>query len=250
MTNLSMNLTAIAIDDEPPALETIKNYAARVPFLDLKAIFTTSVESIPMLQMEKIDLIFLDVLMPDMTGIEFKEYHIKEQMVIFTTAHGEYAKTGFDLDIVDFLEKPFPFARFVKSCNKALEQKLLRANKFIGNSGTSPIKYPAFIFIKTGDLMEQKILLVDILYIKAQKTNYLEINLRTGKRLSTRNSIAGLLEILPPDDFVRVNRSCIIALDKVDKIGRHDLIIANELIPFGPTYESEARIVRAKYDLE
>ena len=116
-----MTLNAIAIDDEPRALEVIEIHAQKVPFLELKATFTDAFEAIPFLQQNKVNLIFLDIKMPDISGIEFVQILQKKPMIIFTTAYSEYAVKGFELDAVDYLMKPFSLARFSKACNKALE---------------------------------------------------------------------------------------------------------------------------------
>src|SRR5688500_11200302 len=114
-------MNAIAIDDEPIALEIIKAHAAKVPFLELKAEFTDAFKALEYLQREPVDLIFLDIKMPDISGIEFFNSLTKKPLVIFTTAYSEHAVTSFELDAVDYLLKPFSLARFIKGCNKAYE---------------------------------------------------------------------------------------------------------------------------------
>ena len=193
-----MPLTAIAIDDEPQALDVIRLHAAKVPFLDLKASFTNAFEAIAWLQTNHVDLLFLDINMPDISGVDVVKClpgpgrrgpasrsggTAKMPMVIFTTAYSDYAVQGFDLDAVDYLLKPFSLARFLKACAKALDIDTLRS----GNA-------PDFIFVKTG-YEDEKVLLNDILYIEADG-NYLSLVLPNRKLLS-RQTMAELLQQLP-----------------------------------------------------
>src|SRR5918998_5254214 len=124
-------MKAIAIDDEPIALDIIRSHASKVPFLDLKAEFTDAFQALEYLQRESVDLLFLDIKMPDISGIDFFNSLSKKPLVIFTTAYTEHAVTSFELDAVDYLLKPFSLARFVKACNKALELWQLRGNQVI-----------------------------------------------------------------------------------------------------------------------
>lgn len=228
----AMTLTAIAIDDEPQALDVIRLHAARVSFLDLKATFTDAFEAIAWLQSHKVDLLFLDIKMPDISGIDVVKSLSRVPMIIFTTAYSTYAVEGFNLDAIDYLLKPFPLTRFLKACNKALEHKAVR------NSTE-----PAFLFIKTG-YDEEKVLLEDILYIEADG-NYLTFVLKTRKLLS-RQTMTELQQLLPADQFVRVHRSYLIAIHKIDKIGRQELTVAGKSIPIGASYEESVATIRAR----
>src|ERR1700744_4293983 len=134
-------LTAIAIDDEPLALEVVRSHAAKVPFLELKAEFTDAFKAMEYLQHESVDLLFLDIKMPDITGIDMLSCLNKKPMVIFTTAYSEHAVESFELDAIDYLLKPFSLARFTKACNKANEIYTLRNN---------PDGKKDFLFLKTG----------------------------------------------------------------------------------------------------
>jgi DNA-binding LytR/AlgR family response regulator len=225
-------LTAIAIDDEPQALEVVQMHAAKVPFLDLKASFTNAFEAIAYLQDNKVDLLFLDIKMPDISGIEFIGCLQSVPMVIFTTAYSQYAVNGFELSAIDYLLKPFSLARFTKACNKALEHKHLR-NKEADN----------YIFVKTG-YEEEKVLLADILYIEAEG-NYLTYVL-TNRKLLSRQTMAEILKILPPEQFIRIHRSYVIALDKIEKMARQDITVAGKMIPIGVSYEGQVEELRNK----
>ncbi len=227
-----MNLTAIAIDDEPRALEVVQIHAQKVPFLELKAAFTDAFEAIPYLQKNKIDLIFLDIKMPDISGIEFASILQKKPMIIFTTAYSEYAVKGFELDAVDYLMKPFSLARFTKACNKALEIKTLR------NEET-----PNYIFLKTG-YEEEKVFLDEILYIEAEG-NYMAYVL-PNKKLLSRQNISETITQLPYNQFIRIHRSYIVAMNKIQKISRQSVWVAGKEITIGASYESILVEIREK----
>lgn len=227
-----MNITAIAIDDEPRALEVVQIHAQKVPFLELKATFTDAFEAIPYLQQNKIDLIFLDIKMPDISGIEFVHILQKTPMIIFTTAYSEYAVNGFELDAVDYLMKPFSLVRFTKACNKVLEIKILR------NEDT-----PNFIFLKTG-YEEEKVLLDDILYIEAEG-NYMAYIL-SNKKLLSRQNITEVLTQLPHNQFIRIHRSYIVAVNKIQKITRQSVWVAGNEILVGASYEEKLSEIREK----
>ncbi|MER0441892.1 LytTR family DNA-binding domain-containing protein [Emticicia sp. W12TSBA100-4] len=230
-----MNLKAIAIDDEPRALEVIEIHAQKVPFLELKATFTDAFEAISYLQQNKIDLIFLDIKMPDISGIEFVHILQKTPMIIFTTAYSEYAVKGFELDAIDYLMKPFSLARFTKACNKALEMKLSR-----GESS------PNFIFLKTG-YEEEKVLFDDILYIEAEG-NYMTYVL-PNKKLLCRQNIGECIAQLPANQFIRIHRSYIVAVTKIQKITRQSVWVAGNEISVGASYEDKLSEIRERLRL-
>jgi len=218
-------MTAIAIDDEPIALDIIRSHASKVPFLELKAAFTNAFEAISYLQANKIDLIFLDIKMPDISGIDFLKSLTKPPMVVFTTAYTEHAVQSFELDAVDYLLKPFSLSRFLKACNKAQELFNLRNQKMEAKS--------EYIFVKDG--YEQiKVELDEILYVEASG-NYTQIQLK-GKLLSSRITINDLAEILPKNDFIRCHRAFIVARNKITKFDRSQIWIGEKIIPIGATY--------------
>ena len=225
-----MKLSAIAIDDEPKALEVVQMHATKVPFLDLRASFIDAFEALPFLQQNKVDLLFLDIKMPDISGIEFAQILKNGPLVVFTTAYSEYAVQGFDLDAVDYLLKPFSLARFTKACNKALEMKNVR--------GTEA---PDFIFLKTG-YEEEKVYLKDILYIEAAG-NYMTYVLKERK-LMCRQNVPEALLALPEQDFVRVHRSFIVGVKHVGKIARQQVWVNGVEIPVGASYEDGVARIR------
>jgi len=227
-----MNLKAIAIDDEPKALEVVKAHAAKVPFLELKNCFTNAFDAITYLQKNKIDLILLDIKMPDISGTDFIKCLQKVPMVIFTTAYSEYAVQGFELDALDYLLKPFSLARFTKSCNKALDIFNLRKGE-----------QSDFIFIKTG-YQEEKVFFNEILYVEAEGS-YVSFILK-NKKLLSRQSLVDVSMILPENQFIRIHRSYIIAVNKIEKISRQELFIAGFSVPVGASYEEKFNEIRLR----
>ncbi|WP_412466166.1 LytR/AlgR family response regulator transcription factor [Pedobacter sp. KLB.chiD] len=218
-------MTAIAIDDEPIALDIIKSHASKVPFITLRETFTDAFAAITYLQHNKVDLIFLDIKMPDISGIDFLKSLSKPPMVIFTTAYTEHAVQSFELDAIDYLLKPFSLSRFLKACNKALELFNLRSGK--------QVEKPSHIFIKDG--YEQiKVALDEILYIEASG-NYTQIQLKS-KLLSSRITINDLADLLPKTDFIRCHRTFIVAKNKISKFDRSQIWIGDKVIPIGATY--------------
>lgn len=218
-------MIAIAIDDEPIALDVIKHHTDKVPFVELKETFSNAFLAIDYLQKHPVDLIFLDIKMPDISGIEFLKSLNRPPLVIFTTAYTEHAVLSFELDAVDYLLKPFSIARFLKACNKAQELYSLRTQKL-----ESKIDY---IFVK--DSYEHvKIMLNDILYIEASG-NYTQIQL-IGKLISTRITISDLVGLLPPVDFIRCHRAYIVSKSKISKFDKNQIWIDEKIIPIGVTY--------------
>jgi two-component system LytT family response regulator len=216
-------MNAIALDDEPLALEVVRSHASKVPFLNLKAEFTDAFKAMEYIQKENIDLIFLDIKMPDISGIDFMNSLNKKPMVIFTTAYSEHAVTSFELDAIDYLLKPFSLSRFVKGCNKAYELFQLR-NK----SGSAD-----FIFLKTG-YEQEKVNFDDILYLEAAG-NYVNFVLK-NKSLLSRMTFAELEVILPKNKFIRVHRSYMAAVASINRIERHQIHIKDIQIPVSESY--------------
>lgn len=221
-----MPLKAIAIDDEPMALEVIRELSAKVRFIELSACFTDALEAIAFLQSNKIDLIFLDIKMPDISGIDLLKSISNPPMVIFTTAYSEHAVQSFELDAIDYLLKPFSLSRFLKASNKAYEQFQLR-NK---------AAQPQSLFVKTG--YEQiRIDLDDILYIESSG-NYVHFIL-TKQKITSRLTMAETEAMLPANDFIRIHRSFIIARNKINKIDKTSVWINQSEIPVGSAYVNE-----------
>lgn len=220
-------MIAIAIDDEPIALDVVRSHASKVPFIELVGTFTNAFDAITFLQKNKTDLIFLDIKMPDINGIDFLNSLSNPPMVIFTTAYSEHAVKSFELDAIDYLLKPFSLPRFLKACNKAQELYSLR-------NSSNDAQPTAHIFIKDG--YEQiKVEINDILYIEASG-NYTLVQLDNNNLLSTRVPINEMLQLLPLKKFLRIHRAFIISKEKVTKFDRSQVWIGEKSIPVGPTY--------------
>lgn len=223
-------MTAIAIDDEPVALSVIKAHAAKVPFLEIKGMFTNAFEAMELLRREKIDLLFLDIKMPDISGLDFLSSLHEPPMTIFTTAYSEHAVQSFELDAIDYLLKPFSLARFLKACNKAHSLLQLKQERSQSNI------FPNYIFIKSG--YEQfKVQLDEVLYLESAG-NYVNFILR-DKKVMSRLSMQEAMALLPLAQFTRVHRSFIIANHKIDRIDRTCIYIGQAVIPIGAAF-SEA----------
>lgn len=225
-----MKLTAIAIDDEPVALAVIKNHAAMVPFLEMKGFFTNAFDAIDFLSKEKVDLLFLDIKMPDISGLDFLSSLPSPPMTVFTTAYSEHAVKSFELDAIDYLLKPFSLIRFMKACNKA--NSLLQLKQQNGTPATAK-EQPDYIFVKSG--YEQfRIVLEDILYLESAG-NYVNFIL-TDRKLISRLSMQEAVDLLPMGAFTRVHRSYIVANNKIERADRNSLYIKNIPIPIGAAY--------------
>lgn len=223
-------MKAIAIDDEPIALEIIRSHALKVPFLDLQAGFTDAFKALDYLQKEPVDLIFLDIKMPDISGIDFFNSLSKKPLVIFTTAYSEHAVTGFELAAVDYLLKPFSLARFIKGCNKAFELYNFRNS----DEGAD------HLFLKTG-FEQVKIYFHEILYIEASG-NYVTFALK-DKNILSRSTFNEAINVLPAGKFIRVHRSYMAAADKIDKIERHQITLNGIKIPVSEAYAQNLSIL-------
>lgn len=224
-----MTIRCLLVDDEPLAREGLTNYIQKVPFLELVGTCSNAFEAIAQLQKNHIDLLFLDIQMPDLTGLELVKAVRSLPAVIFTTAHREYAVEGFELDAVDYLLKPFSFDRFLKAVQKVKSQ--IPQETF-----TEPLPAENHIFIKAdGQLI--RIQLQDILYIEANKDYVFIYTMNT--RYMTLLSLKQLEERLPPDQFLRVHRSFLVALSKISKIEGNLLHIQTHKIPISRSLADE-----------
>lgn len=237
-------MKCLVVDDEPLALHILEDYISKLPFLQLVKATTNPIEALTLVQGGGIDLVFLDVQMPELTGIQFLKIANGKTRVILTTAYSQYALEGYELDVVDYLLKPIAFDRFYKAVQKA--QAAL-------NTGvTAPVKEePAqkdlqtdFIFVKT-EYKIQKVYLHDILFIEGLK-DYISIYTPT-ERIITLQIMKKMEEALPEQHFVRVHKSYIVALNKIDSIERSRICIKDKIIPVGDTYRDQFfKIIDAK----
>ena len=224
-------IRCMVVDDEPLALDILEDYISKVPFLTLVKTTTSAIEGLSLVQSDAIDLVFLDVQMPELTGIQFLKIINGKCDVILTTAYSQYALDGYELDVVDYLLKPIAFDRFYKAAQKVLQSS--------GNTNSSAPevlsvqKNHDFIFVKTEHKI-QKIYLDDILYIEGLK-DYISIFTRS-ERVITLQNMKKMEESLPSKSFIRVNKSYIIALGKIESIERSRIQIGEKIIPIGDTY--------------
>jgi DNA-binding LytR/AlgR family response regulator len=230
-----MELTCIAIDDEPLALEIITAYIEKVPFLRLLKTFDNAIDSIDFIKNNSVDLMFLDIQMESLSGIQLIHALKERPAVIFTTAFDRYAVEGFELDAADYLLKPISFERFVKSVDRVYNDISSKKNGQESQGQQSrDSSNEDFIFVKTENRL-QKVALSDILFIEGQG-DYLKI-FTTSARIMTLQNFKKFEETLPPGNFIRVHKSYLVALNKIESISRNRIKIANTLIPVSDTYK-------------
>ncbi len=218
--------TCIIIEDEPLALERTKDFTEKIPFLDLLATFDNALDGLAFLKANKVDVLFLDINMDELTGVELLESSKIDSQVIITTAYQEYALKGYELNVTDYLLKPFNFNRFLQAVNKAQEN----LNQI--NSDT-----PAdFIFVKTENRLE-KITLLDIVYIEGMR-DYRRIH-TVDKKVMTLQNFKDLEKIIPSSLVCRVHKSYMVSLSKIESIERSRIKIANQIIPISETYKAD-----------
>lgn len=228
-----MKLRCIIIDDEPLAIDLIRSYVEKTPFLQLISTFDNAPSAISTLSNNDIDVIFLDINMPHINGMEFSKTISTSTRIIFTTAYDQYAIEGFRLNALDYLLKPINYTEFLQAANKALEWfKLIEVNQLTHHPVTNSI------FVKSGYRME-KIELEDILYIENQK-DYVKFHLENVKEpISSLMSMHSLEENLPSNKFMRVHRSFIVNLNKIKTIERNCIVFGKEYIPISDSYKTK-----------
>ncbi len=216
--------TCIIIEDEPLALEKTKDFVNKVPFLHLSATFDNALNGLTYLNNNKVDVLFLDINMDELSGIELLESSKINSQVIITTAYQQYALKGYELQITDYLLKPFTFNRFLQAVNKAQENLTHRTLD----------AQPDFIFVKTENRLE-KIMLNEIVYIEGMR-DYLRIH-TVNKKIMTLQNFSELEKLIPSNLVCRVHKSYMVALNKIDSIERSRIKIADQLIPVSETYK-------------
>lgn len=216
--------SCIIIEDEPLALERTRGFVQKIPFLNLCGTFENALDGLSHLQSNKVDLIFLDINMDELSGIEFLESSNIDSQVIITTAYQEYALKGYELNVTDYLLKPFTFDRFLKAVSKAQENI----------SQSAPAAAPEFIFVKTENRLE-KINLSEIIYIEGMR-DYRRIH-TVNKKIMTLQNFSELEQIIPPNLVCRVHKSFMVGINKIESIERNRIKIANQIIPISETYK-------------
>jgi len=219
-----MKIDCIVIEDEPLALQKVVGFIGDVEYLNLLEGFNNAVEAVGYLKTNSVDLIFLDIQMKRLTGIQFLESLSSKPKVIITSAYDEYALQGYELNVTDYLLKPFSFDRFLKSVEKVYaDLESMKAEQ-----------KQNYIFVKT-EFRIEKVELKDILFVKGMK-DYLQIN-TSDKKIMTLQSFKNILQLLPDDEFVRVHNSYVVSVSKIENIERNRIRIGAKLIPISNSYK-------------
>ena len=231
-----MKIKCIIIDDEKLAADVIEKHLQEFPIMDLIGIYSSPMEALNSIEKDKVDVVFLDINMPKMNGLDFIKNIESSTNFIITTAYREFAVESYDLDVLDYLVKPIPFTRFLKSINK-VSQKIYSDKKIDQESNQTD---KSFIFLK----VDKKLLRVkfeDIFHIESLK-DYIKVFTRTGDFL-VHKSLTGITEELPKNQFLRIHRSFTVALDKIDALEGNSVLITNKRIPIGRKYINHAKSV-------
>ncbi|GAB3690623.1 LytTR family DNA-binding domain-containing protein [Spirosoma flavus] len=230
------NYSCLIVDDEPPAREVLRRYINQMPMLTLIGECTNAIQALTALKQQPIDLLFLDIQLPQLTGIELIKMLTQPTKIVLTTAFEHYAVQAFELDVTDYLVKPISFERFLKSVSKALPDQ-----KF-SPMGQPPMAHPpetaseAFLYFRAERKMV-KVFLRDILYIESLK-DYVRIHTIKGS-IITKYAITALEAMLPSPSFLRVHRSFLVSLDKIDSFTADQIAIGGHLIPIGKLYRQQ-----------
>ena len=219
-----MKINCIILEDEPLALNKVSGYIKRIDYLNLLFAFNNAIDAIGFLKTTTVDLIFLDIRMKKLTGIQFLESLKSKPKIIITSAYDEYALKGYELDVSDFLLKPFTFDRFVKSVEKV----------YVDLIDKNFEQKPEYIFVKTEYRIE-KIDFKDIFYIQGMK-DYLQI-VSDKKKIMTLQSFKNILQFLPKKDFIRVHNSYVVSIEKIENIERNRIKIGEKIIPISDSYK-------------
>ena len=227
-------MKCIVIDDEPFALNLIKDYINKTPFLDLSNEFSNPFKALSFLMNNSVDLVFLDINMPELSGIQLLNSLSVRPLVIFTTAYSEYGAESYEYDVVDYLMKPVKYERFLKAVNKAVDkikdkniEKQVSATAAQGNES---------IYIKSGTQIH-KVNFKDILFIEGAG-NYMAFHL-AGKKILSLLNMKEVLELMPSESFVRVHKSYVISINHIELIESHRIVINKISIPIGITYREQ-----------
>ena len=235
-------IKCIAIDDEPLALKLLEDNIGRVPYLELIASCRNVFDAMKVLEQNKIDLIFIDIQMPGLTGLQFIGTLENKPLVIFITAYKQYALESYDLAVVDYLVKPVAFDRFVKACHRAKELHELKASK--NQLPASQAKY----FFLNADYSQVKIMFEDIAWMEGVR-DYVKIHVKgTNKPLLFRTSLKVIEPELPPSKFIRIHKSYLVAIESITAIRKTSVFIKEMELPVGETFrEAVEQLLRRRF---
>jgi len=226
-----LKLNCVIIEDEPLARNLITEYVKKVPSLNLLEAFSNPLEALEALRTLPVDVLFLDVQMPEITGISLLKVLKKRPLVVLTTAYSEYALEGYELDVADYLLKPITFERFLKSVDKIMQRLDADPKPMVATA--EPVTSPAFVFVKDGTKLV-KVRLDEILYVEGLK-DYVTIH-TINQKITTLQRMKALEEQLPAEKFIRIHNSYIVALDAIDVIQKSEVSIGSVSLPIGDTY--------------
>jgi DNA-binding LytR/AlgR family response regulator len=238
-----MNLRCLLVDDEPHAIEIIESYVELIDGLEIVGKCHNAVQAFSMLQSTPVDLLFLDIKMPKLSGTDFLRSLRNPPKVIFTTAYREYALDGFDLDVVDYLLKPIPFERFLRAVSKVMQfepQAVLQNNPETEQSVEKelvPSERDAFLYFRA-DRKMVKVYTKDILYVESLK-DYIKIMTTTAKPLVVKQAISSVEAMLPGRDFLRIHRSFIVSIDKISAWSPSHIEVAGQELPIGRLHQKD-----------
>jgi two-component system, LytTR family, response regulator len=243
-------LNCIAVDDEPLALNLLVDYISKIPYLRLEATCGDGFEAAKVLQEKEVDLMFVDIQMPGLTGLQLIQSLARRPMVIIITAYKKFAPEGFDLDVVDYLIKPVSLDRFMKACNKAQDLQQLRAaavstSSTAGGSVGAVAAGPDYFFLPV-DYSLVKIQFDDIIWVEGSG-DYVKIHLKSAaKPMLVRMSTRAMEAELPADRFLRVHKSYILAIDSITAVRKNSVFIKDLELPVGETYRDVVRRLTGK----
>jgi DNA-binding LytR/AlgR family response regulator len=235
-------IRCIAVDDEPLALELLEDNISKVPFLQFIGGCGNAMDAMKLLQEQAVDLVFLDIQMPGLTGLQFIETMVQKPMVILITAYEKHALEAFDLNVIDYLVKPVPLERFIKACNKAWELHQLRIkNKEAPSSG-----FPEYFFVNV-DYSLLKVVYADITYIEGLK-DYIKIHLKNSPRpVITRMSMKSIEEQLPTSTFIRVHKSYIVSILHITAVKKTSVFLGTIELPISDNYRDSMAMITGKF---
>ena len=230
-------MNCIIIDDEPKAIEIIERYVLSTPFLKLLQSFRDPMEAVNFIYSNKVDLIFLDINMPNVSGVQIATLFHDKTSIIFTTAYSKYAIEGFELNAIDFLVKPISFDRFLRAIIKAMELKQLKENNTTVAEKIIPSENEKPLFIKSGAKIH-KINLSDILFLE-KEGNYFNVHLTSNKKILIRMNFFDVFKFIPHTSFIRIHKSYIINAKHIDTVEGHSVKVNSHTIPIGAAYRQE-----------
>lgn len=230
-----MKISCIVVDDEPLALEVLSSFIARIPYLVLEGQYTDPFFAMEHLRKKKVDLLFVDIQMPDISGIELVKTLNNPPKIVFTTAYSSYAIEGFNLNAMDYLLKPIAFDRFLVAVNKVRDyMELSEAAQEVHQPEEKDV--PEYMFVKS-NYKDIKINFNEVLYIEGSE-DYIKIH-TTTKKVMTLLSMKGVMEKLPENQFIRIHRSFIVAIDKIESKSNERITIVKQSLPIGASYLNE-----------